>query len=54
MKSRKLWITAIVGAFVAFSKAFGIDLDPEQIFALIALTTGYQVGNGLATFGNGS
>ena len=48
LSSRKLWVTGLVGAFIAFSKNFGIDLDAEQIYSLLGLSGTYCIGNGMA------
>ena len=41
IKSRKLWITVLAGALVAFGEQFGIDLDPEQLIAIAGMVLAY-------------
>lgn len=48
LTSRKLWFSVIIAAIVTFGKQLGIDLDPEQLYALVGLAGAYNVGNGLS------
>jgi hypothetical protein len=41
LTSRKLWVTVLAGALVTLSEHLGLELDPEQIYGLVALAVGY-------------
>ena len=41
IRSRKLWITVLAGALVAFGGQFGIDLDSEQLIAIGGMVLAY-------------
>lgn len=48
LTSRKLILTIIIGAVITIGKEIGIDLDPEQLYALVGLAGAYNIGNGLS------
>jgi len=45
LKSRKLWVTVITAAVLAFSQQLG--LDPELTTKLVALAASYLLGQGV-------
>jgi uncharacterized membrane protein len=51
IKSRKLWITVIAGALVAFGGQFGIDLDTEQLVAIGGMVLTYLGTQGMVDRG---
>ena len=48
LKSRKLWITVIVSAIIAFGEEFGLDLDREELIALGGIVLAYLGVQGTA------
>jgi len=51
LKSRKLWITVLAGAVVAFADQFGVELDPEQIISLGVIAAAYIGGQAVVDRG---
>ena len=48
LKSRKLWITVITAAIIAFGDEFGIELDMEELIALGGIVLAYLGVQGTA------
>jgi len=48
LRSRKLWVTLAAMILVAFARVFGIEVDEATIYGLVALVSGYNVGQGIA------
>ncbi len=51
LKSRKLWITVLAGALVAFAGQFGVELDPEQIISIGVIAASYIGGQAVVDRG---
>lgn len=51
LKSRKLWVLVANVALVLL-RAWGVDIDPEMLTPLQALSGAYMVGQGIADHGN--
>lgn len=49
LKSKKLWVTVIGGAFVTIGNAVGLPVDTLQ--SVVGIIAAYVVGQGLADFG---
>ena len=47
LKSRKLWVTVLTGAVVAFAGEFGVEIDPENLYALVGLIAAYVGGQAI-------
>jgi len=48
LKSRKLWATLAAYVVVALNDVLEIGLDKETIYSLVAIVSGYNVGQGIA------
>lgn len=46
LRSRKLWVTVIVSALVAFTDQLGFTIPPEKLKLLVELAFGYLIGQG--------
>lgn len=44
LKSRKLWVAVVSGVLVAFSKAFGFEIDPDTMDSLAVIVSSYLIG----------
>jgi len=51
LKSRKLWITVLAGAVVAFADQFGVNLDPEQVISIGVIAAAYIGGQSVVDRG---
>lgn len=47
LKSRKFWLSYGIAALILFAQKLGIDLTPQQIAGLVAIATGYNIGQGI-------
>lgn len=43
LKSRKFWLTFAGGVVILFAKQLGFDVDPEQLWQLASIVTGYNL-----------
>jgi len=44
LKSRKLWVAAIGTIVLLINQVFGLELDPEEIIALLSPLITYIIG----------
>lgn len=51
LKSRKLWVTILALALVTIGGAVGVDLDAEQLDAVIWIVAAYLGGQGITDAG---
>jgi len=47
LKSRKLWVTVIVGAIVPLAAAYNIDIDPVALTTIALAVLSYNFGQGI-------
>ncbi len=53
-KTTEFWIVVVIEVLAVLMKAFGVDMPPEVLAAIMSLPpTGYAIGRGLAKQGNG-
>ena len=48
IKSRKLWITVLTAALIAFGEEIGLNLDERDMMYLVGLVLGYLGIQGVA------
>jgi len=51
LKSKKFWVSLLTTALVAITVLSGVDIDVEQIVAMISPMIAYLIGQGIADQG---